>query len=67
MNKTKVIYYVDLVLEGKGTLVSVFHSDNLDEVHTEYEKWDTSLKDPNCIYYTDKPIVVEINQVEEEA
>ena len=63
---TKTVYYVDLVLEGCGTIVSVFHSDSLDEAHAECEKWDKVLKDPNCIYYTDKPIMVEINHVEEE-
>lgn len=66
MRKTKTVYYVDIVREGEGTIVSLYHSDDLDKAHAEYVKWDKALKDTNCIYYTDRPIVVEINQVEEE-
>lgn len=61
---TKKEWFVDIVDENGKTIISVFHSTDPDKAYEIYEQWDNALKNPDCIYYTDKPLEVKYTLVE---
>ena len=62
---TKKEWFVDIVGEDGNTIVSVFHSNDPDKAYKVYEQWNNALKNPDCIYYTDKSLDVQYILVEE--
>lgn len=58
-------WFVDIVDGERNVIVSVFRSCDYQKAHEEYLKWKKGLTNPNCIYFTVKPLDVKITTVEE--